>query len=347
MLLQVIDHFTTHVTSAHSFFFRQKFLGFIYYQLSHTQSDLHISSLLTSLYKFIGSPCSEGYSKEDLYNITNYTLDKIYPNFFLKPTSIIVPIINILTAIIRRDPRGKHVECIEKSGVSSLLITVINHDNMELSFASLNFLAIASYYSDRICYQLSKMCVITELSNSLRDKQIFDTCSDRAIQIMYNTIVFCYKNDSNYSTIAFSSPDYKCFVDFLKNVFENAEDTSLKQHALLLLGLIVDHFPANDQLISFLNEINVFGLLQPNIETGSCDGAAGALSILYRLTIALNVTPLNMCKNIVEIVIQQEMIKALNCYCDTCDVSQSREIAECVMNWINKELELRVENECW
>ena len=334
-LLTLIDYLNIYSLYAHSYFYQNGFLGFIFKQIQCSNNENELGLLLTSLQKFMGSKCSERYSNDDLTKIAKTLLGIILPNFFAHQTSTIVPVIRILTLLFEKSDKGNHIKLIEDSKITAILITIINSDNLELAVSSISFLAIASVHSDVICLQLELYNVLGLSRVAIDDEKIFQTCSISIIQMIYSTIVACSSKDSNYSTLKYHLPENKCFVQFLNKIFKQRIDVELINKGLFLLGLIVNHYPTSE-LIPFIQLFELDDLLQSNIEAGPSDGATGSLTILYKIFSALTVAPFQSAKKIKEELFNEDMADALLTYKEMSESDELKNVTSVIINWINK-----------
>ena len=162
--------------------------------------------------------CSLNYVISSIYLITrNHTdsllkITKICMNFlnqdvFINDKEIFISSIQILSSIIIKcDKMMLCSQMIIQSNISTLLLSLISLNYIEVSSIIIEFLSNATFASDEICEQLTKTDYINILSKFLKNDDAFHKYGKLSFRIIFN--VFVFLDESGFDTSFLDSDDY-------------------------------------------------------------------------------------------------------------------------------------------
>lgn len=288
--LPVLNHFVSY-HSAFSYLVEFGFFDFLLQKLEEKIPQSSKFAICASLKYFTTS----GYflsprNKNLIFKIADLCLMKIIPRedqktFVDLETKILAPMVMTLSNLLEYLSQTEYMDKIIESGVSLIVLSLLNEDNIEFSITAADFLCTASYLSDFICIQLQKMDVVQAILRSIIktnpenpdektvNLSLYHKCAHKFLRIIYNTFVACSNTSNNpkFQYLKQESETYifECarnvdFTTFLHQALN--EGTSRERNeSFSILAIIL--FSLNiDDTVKFANGFGIHDYLPDRID---------------------------------------------------------------------------------
>ena len=329
--LAIIAHFLRVSPVAFDYFQSVKLVEYLNWAIENHTKQLDKELLTRVMAQYALSPFFDPSKEKAAVSIMmGHARSILDADLLQKSTSFIGSAIEISASIMSKTPDVDQNEEYYRDGRSTIILELINVENLQITRDCAFYLAIVTANSNIVCRQLVESRIFQKLIDALLNPVIFDECASHCFTAMYN----CLVAQPDKSADIFQSRD-TALQEVLQKVFKSGK-LHTKQVVMDFLAIIMYNVNPSNAL-ELAAEYDFFRQVPIILESGDLDMITNAVAAASKIIQALDSNPQFSKNNKVQ---EMATVEALESIESSFQIMRPevQELAEIYQNWIAKNL---------